>query len=498
MEYIIVQAGGKGTRMEHLTENKPKALVPINNLPMMFHLFRKYPDKKYIIIGDYKYEVLKRYLSAFAKVSYLLVDARGKQGTCAGLKKALNYIPTDQEFMLIWSDLVLPDEFQLPTLKRDIIGLSRDFSCRWRYEKDELIEQPSIENGVAGFFIFQNKENIKEVPEEGEFVRWLQGKRYQFEELGLNKTKEYGLLAEFEKIEKIRHRPFNKLEVIDNSLIRKEGIDEQGRKLAEDEKNWYRTVSKKKFQSIPKIHSYEPFVMEKIEGKNIFEYELSVNEKRELLSKIVSGLKKLHVLESVPVDFFSLQEAYIVKTLKRIEAVRDLIPFSNQEIIKINGKECKNVFFHRHEFEALFERLGTDAFQLIHGDCTFSNIMLQDGLEPVFIDPRGYFGTTKLYGDTCYDWAKLYYSIVGNYDQFNLKRFRLLFKESEVELTIESNHWEEMESYFCELIAEEISLKKLKIIHGIIWLSLTTYAWEDYDSICGAFYNGLFYLTDFL
>lgn len=28
LEYIIVQAGGKGTRMETLTRNKPKALVP--------------------------------------------------------------------------------------------------------------------------------------------------------------------------------------------------------------------------------------------------------------------------------------------------------------------------------------------------------------------------------------------------------------------------------------------------------------------------------------
>ena len=43
-QYIIVQAGGKGTRMEHLTANKPKALVPIGNRPMLFHLFEKYPD----------------------------------------------------------------------------------------------------------------------------------------------------------------------------------------------------------------------------------------------------------------------------------------------------------------------------------------------------------------------------------------------------------------------------------------------------------------------
>ena len=65
LNYIIVQAGGKGSRMERLTRNKPKALVPVNNLPMIFHLFKKFPDKKFIIIGDYKFDVLKRYLQEF-------------------------------------------------------------------------------------------------------------------------------------------------------------------------------------------------------------------------------------------------------------------------------------------------------------------------------------------------------------------------------------------------------------------------------------------------
>lgn len=66
LNYIIVQAGGKGSRMERLTRNKPKALVPVNNLPMIFHLFKKFSDKKFIIIGDYKFDVLKKYLYTFA------------------------------------------------------------------------------------------------------------------------------------------------------------------------------------------------------------------------------------------------------------------------------------------------------------------------------------------------------------------------------------------------------------------------------------------------
>ena len=137
-------------------------------------------------------------------------------------------------------------------------------------------------------------------------------------------------------------------------------------------------------------------------------------------------------------------------------------------------------------------------FCLIHGDCTFSNIMLREDNTPVLIDPRGYFGNTELYGDVAYDWVKLYYSLFSNYDQFNLKRFELNIHESEVELAIQSNGWEALEEDFFDLVGREISKEQMKLLLAITWLSLTTYAWEDYDSICGAFYQGLFYLEEVL
>ena len=82
IDYVIVQAGGKGSRMEALTRNKPKALVPVNNLPMIFHLFRKFQNKKFVIIGDYKYDVLEKYLKEFADVEYKTVCGTGFIGTC--------------------------------------------------------------------------------------------------------------------------------------------------------------------------------------------------------------------------------------------------------------------------------------------------------------------------------------------------------------------------------------------------------------------------------
>ncbi len=91
----------------------------------------------------------------------------------------------------------------------------------------------------------------------------------------------------------------------------------------------------------------------------------------------------------------------------------------------------------------------------------------------------------------------MYYSISGNYDQFNNKKFVLDILDDEVELKIESSGYSELTDYYLSLIPN-CDKEKIELLHAIIWLSLSTYAWEDYDSICGAFYNGLIYLDKFL
>jgi thiamine kinase-like enzyme len=178
-----------------------------------------------------------------------------------------------------------------------------------------------------------------------------------------------------------------------------------------------------------------------------------------------------------------------------------MIPFADERYIMVNGRKCRNVYFYRRELEKKLDDLIVNCkdFAFIHGDCTFSNMMIRDNGDPVLIDPRGYFGYTQLYGDERYDWAKLYYSVVGNYDQFNLKRFRLEIGDTPddgVHLQITSNHWEELEKDFFDMTGAD--REEIKLLHAVIWLSLTTYAWQDYDSICGAFYNGLYYLEEVL
>lgn len=491
---IIIQAGGKGTRLEGLTRNKPKCIVPVNNLPIIFYAFQKFKDCEFTIIADYKTDVLEKYLDAFAKDYNYKIVKTDKKGTISGIKEAIQSFGDDEPFMIMWCDLILSENFEIPEIKGNYIGISKDFECRWSYIDNKFIKEPSKENGVAGLFIFENKKPLENISEEGALVGWLEKQNIKFNRLDLYGSKEIGTLLSYSDNNDStpRCRPFNSME-FNGDVIIKRGINEQGKKIAVDEVNWYKHVKNLGYENIPEIINYEPLIMKRVQGKNIYEYDcLTKSQKKEILKKLIEALKELHNLESAkPVNIQDVEDNFINKTFDRINKVEKLIPFADKEFIKINGNYYKNVFFNKEELINEIKEFYPKEFRLIHGDCTFSNMMFDTyNMKAILIDPRGYFGKTKLYGDVDYDWAKLYYSLKGEYDQFNIKKFTLEIKEKEVEFAIKPNNWADMEEFFFDNLPG-VSKKKIKLLHAIIWLSLTTYAWEDYDSICAAFYNGL-------
>ncbi len=80
------------------------------------------------------------------------------------------------------------------------------------------------------------------------------------------------------------------------------------------------------------------------------------------------------------------------------------------------------------------------------------------------------YGFTEMYGDICYDQVKMYYTITGNYDQFNLKGFRLYIGENSddgVNLKIESGHWEDMADTLLKMAGtDEYEIKLLQVAFG--------------------------------
>lgn len=501
IEYIIVQAGGKGTRLFPLTKNKPKALVTVNNRPIIFHLFEQFPKAKFIIIGDYKYDVLKNYLENFASVRFVSIHANGEGNAC-GIRQALSYIPENKSFMLLWSDLLLDSNIDFSALsENDYIGLTSKFSCSWEYKDNQLNKNKTEHNGVAGFFLFKNKSILDLLPETGSFTQWLQANNVNFEKLELQDTKETGTIEALKAVDKSllnRCRPYNKM-TFEGDKVTKEGLTNEGKDLIKREVAWYKEVSANNFSAIPTIYSFEPLVMKKIEGENIFKAPLSDSEKKTTIEKLVEKLNELHSMGKTEQNVFDMQEDYYSKTLKRLYSIRSCIQFANNEFININGKSCKNVLYNPSVLENLVNKLFSEKteFGIIHGDGTLTNTMIDKDGDIFFIDARGYFGKTPLVGDVYYDWAKLYYSVEGAFDQFNIKNFELNITASDVTYKIANSGWEFLTDYMFSLIPN-CNQFRVKLIHSIIWLSLASHCWEDYDSMCLAFYNGLYLLNELL
>ena len=62
VRHVVVQAGGRGSRMRHHTWNKPKCLISAEGKPILYHLFERFPGASFVVISDYSYETLERYL----------------------------------------------------------------------------------------------------------------------------------------------------------------------------------------------------------------------------------------------------------------------------------------------------------------------------------------------------------------------------------------------------------------------------------------------------
>ena len=192
-----------------------------------------------------------------------------------------------------------------------------------------------------------------------------------------------------------------------------------------------------------------------------------------------------------------IKEVYVKKTMNRLKSVSKIIPnFSSTESFTINGLKCKN-YLHKKNikiFKSINNHLYNEKFNSIHGDPTLSNILIKKTLKPIFFDPRGYFANnSNILGDRFYDFSKVYYSLVGNYDLFNRRKFKLYVDNYSIEIMMDNIYPGDAEKIFKSHFKKEI--KKIEIIHSLIWLSLSGYVKDDIDSILASFYNGIYWMN---
>lgn len=496
---VIVQAGGLGSRLEYYTWNKPKCLLPLNGKPLLYHWFDKFPGSKFIVIIDYLSNVVEKWLESFPPgVDFVLIKTEQK-GTLGGLSDALQHVPEgDSTTVLTWCDL-FPANLEINDLKfqNNCLGVATtdDFTCRWSWQS-QIEETSSNKQGICGLFTFANKDILLGMPQQGEFVSWLSQANVECFKIPGQGLQEFGTLNEVQQYYKQQGhaRFFNNISIGEHTVVKSSKLAEFDH-LINDEIQWYKHAAMLGIKNIPAVYSFQPLTLSKIQGVNPDQLAFSKTKRASLLDKIFQAFDIMHGLENVVSNNQDCWDMYISKTQTRLTKLKTLRPdLLQKDYVNVNGRKCKNILHkkYNHVIQECFQYLPCEHFSFIHGDPTFCNTLVDADNIPWFLDPRGSFGSTKLHGDSDYDWAKLYYSLVGQYDSFNKKLFCLEQHGYHVEVRIHSNGWQHLQPMLEEKLQNKLA--KVKILHGLIWLSLVGYVQDDYDSILASFYQGLFYL----
>ncbi|MEY3200945.1 MAG: hypothetical protein RIR70_495 [Pseudomonadota bacterium] len=495
---IIVQAGGRGSRLRHHTWNKPKCLVSVRGKPLLYQLFSRFAGGDFKVIGDYAFDQLTRFIEVNPPEAQVELIKAQTHGTASGIREALARVPDDASIILVWSDLIIGELPDWPEGDLPVVCTTSAFTCRWVVGEDgRLVESPAARNGIPGLFYFPDKQALAGVPEGGEFVKWFAANILAFRTLDCPNLSELGDFATLERENDAAgfSRFFNRVEIAEDHVT-KSAIDPDYAHLIEREQVWYAEARRLGFRRIPAIRSHTPFVMDRIPGEHLYKiHDLSLREQRAVMADYLDALTALHDKEEAPAKAEDVIDVYLTKTLNRVNSVAPIIPGFERDSVTINGKKCRNVFSEKHQsiLQQMMPRLMPSAFRPIHGDPTFSNTLVDDKLRTWFIDPRGYFSKPGIMGDPWYDFAKVYYSAVGGYDAFNRRKFKLHVDLETVEVLYEEPRYAATAiDIFSHDFGSEMA--RIEVLHGLIWLALSGYVRDDIDSVIGAFYLGLYWL----
>lgn len=163
--WVVIMAGGLGTRLGDLTKDTPKPMLPVNNKPILKHiieLFISHGFTKFMLSVNYKANVIKEY---FKDGSELGIEIKYLEETKKlGTGGALSYIdvPMNDPFFVTNGDVLTSLDYEdLLKYHKDSLSQAtmciRESSHQIPYGVVELDEEKNIlnlhEKPVSKFFI---------------------------------------------------------------------------------------------------------------------------------------------------------------------------------------------------------------------------------------------------------------------------------------------------------------------------------------------------------
>jgi len=261
---------------------------------------------------------------------------------------------------------------------------------------------------------------------------------------------------------------FNDINIVNDKFIKK-FKNSLGKKKINNEIKFYKYIIDNKIKfSIPNLIEYDDGIIilefiknsstltNIIDEKNVIDYYKIINKELENIHNIKLVIPKEKLYSDLKIEI-------IEKNLIRFKEY-DWYKNSNfNKITSVNNIKIQDInYYSNNIFKKIMHYLEDRKFyNLIHGDTHLGNILV-DKNKLYFIDPRGYFGNTELYGLCEYDYAKLLFGLSGYSFFDNLHIDELIVKDNNLEIDFIKNY----ETIFASELFDNVT----KLLCLSIWL----------------------------
>ena len=504
---ICILTAGKGSRIGTLCKNINKALLPINNKPIISHLIEKFDKNDSFVIGlGYKGDQVRDYLkNAHPNRKFIFVRIKNHDGPGSGpgfsllsCKKYLN-----EPFVFLPCDCNFPDKF--PKLSgKNWIGVSKvpvsqmEEYCNVLIEKDEVIEIRDKKKCNKNYFTFTGLLFVKDYNEfwDGLKKSVLVKKEHQVSNgltrlMNQNKLftkkirwKDMGTLEQYQELQK--ESDLTSISKTDefiffvNNKVIKYFIDEKiidNRIIKSKIKQKYFPKTKKINKNFYSYPFWDGNTFYACGNPKLFEKLLVLlNEKiwspKEIKKEAMQKLCK---------------KFYHEKTISRIDLFLKKDPKYKFPKI-VNGKKILslNKMIEKIPWEKLYDGIPT----FIHGDLQFQNILYNNKSKKfLFIDWRQDFAGNLEFGDMYYDLAKLYGGIIMNYDYVMKDMYSYEKKGDVVNVIFKKwNNDEQFQGILDRFITDKgLDEQKIKLLVGIIYINMSALHHYPFNNALMAF-----------
>ena len=488
---VIISGAGTGSRLQVISSEIHKSLLPYKNAPILYHLVSQVPEELKIgILLGYKAQQIKDFIElAFPKREVEFISVHDYSSTAAGTAVSLLhaegriennfwYLPCDAFF-----DEKLPLILKLnPTQTTlfvselnsvenpkdyTIIDTDHDGALNRLVFKSEYanLKNPKIFTGLM--FIYEAPLFFKELRTSGqqEFVSAFQKNTAC---LQVESWRDMGTPIEYNKHVASTaaydfSKPHEKTYVLSNSIIKFiSDEDEIKRKLIKPKNN--PTLYPDNVQTKGNFLSYS-----KVEGQTLYE---CVN--KDILMNLLEWLSiKVWKIQERDITT-DLRNFYMDKTLLRVKKIREKLPYSFESSHTIN--EHMEVVPENVIESINWNLLCTGGIvSEVHGDLQFDNIIYDRNGEFKLIDWRTSFGEQARVGDLYYDLGKLLGGIRMDYSQIKKGNFTFYSSGNHHNYSFVSCTnapiLEKKLSEFC--IEHQYDLERIRTLVALIYLNMS-------------------------